>query len=166
MRHRVILDTNVLVAAAYAPASASRRIVDACVDGGLVAVASSAIKREYELIIGRAVRVEGYQGQLARLLDHLDWVDPPETPRRVPDDPEDDKFLAAAAAGQARWIITNDRHLLALASDGPARIVSPAAFAALAWAEPDPASPPLKPPSGGRGGPQPEGSNGAAWSPA
>jgi putative PIN family toxin of toxin-antitoxin system len=157
MSHRVVLDTNVLVAAAYAPHSASRRIVEACLDGQLAAVASPAIKREYELIIGRAVRVEGYQDQLARLLGRLDLANPAETPRRVPDDPDDDKFLSAAAAGHAGWIITNDRHLLALASDGPARIVSPAAFAALACTRPDPASPPLRQsPSGGRGDPQPE----------
>jgi hypothetical protein len=30
---RVVLDTNVLVAAAYAPASSSRAIVEACLDG-------------------------------------------------------------------------------------------------------------------------------------
>lgn len=135
MRHRLVLDTNVLVAAAYAPQSASRRIVDACLDGRLVAVASPAIKREYESIIRRAVRVPGYQDRLARLLERLDLVSPPETPRRVPDDPTDDKFLAAAAAGQAGWIVTNDRHLLALACDGPTRIVASGTFAELAWGE-------------------------------
>ena len=129
MVDRVVLDTNVLVAAAYAPASASRRIVDACLDGHLVAVASSAIRREYDLILGRAVRVEGYQDRLGRLLETLELVEPAETPRRVPDDPDDDKFLAAALAGRAEWLITNDRHLLVLDPLDPIRIVPAGAFA-------------------------------------
>ena len=135
MPDRVVLDTNVLVAAAYAPASASRRIVDACLDGKLVAVASPAVQAEYELILSRAVRVEGYQDRLAQFLEQVDLVDPPETPRRVPDDPDDDKFLAAAVTGQADWLVTSDRHLLALASQSPTRIVTPRAFAQRAWAE-------------------------------
>jgi putative PIN family toxin of toxin-antitoxin system len=130
---RVVLDTNVLVAAAYAPASASRRIVEACLDGCLVPVASPAVKREYEVILGRAVRVEGYHDRLARLLEALELVDPPDTPRRVPDDPEDDKFLAAAEVGRADWIVTNDRHLLAIGPQATFRIVTSGAFAEATW---------------------------------
>ena len=37
---RVVLDTNVLVAAAYNPAGASRRTVEACPDGQLTPVLS------------------------------------------------------------------------------------------------------------------------------
>ena len=133
MTHRVVLDTNVLVAAAYAPRSASRRIVDACVSGDLVAVASPAIVREYERILARAVRVDDYQDRLAALVDKLELVEPQETPRLVPDDPDDDKFPAAARAGSAGWIVTNDRHLLALDPYGPIRIVPSGRFVELAW---------------------------------
>jgi hypothetical protein len=42
---RVVLDTNVLVAAAYDPRSASR-VVEACLGGGLVPVLSPALRRE------------------------------------------------------------------------------------------------------------------------
>ena len=128
MTHRVVLDTNVLVAAAYAPHSASRRIVDACLDGQLVAVASPAIQREYAFILARAVRVEGYQDRLDRFREGLELVQPTESPRLVPDDPDDDKFLAAATAGGAGWIVTNDRHLLALDPHGPIRIVASGRF--------------------------------------
>jgi putative PIN family toxin of toxin-antitoxin system len=133
LSHRVVLDTNVLVAAAYAPQSASRRIVEACLDGQLVAVASRAIKGEYELILARAVRVEGYQDRLDQFLEGLELVEPTESPRLVPDDPEDDKFLAAAAASDAGWIVTNDRHLLALDPHGPIRIVASGRFVELVW---------------------------------
>jgi putative PIN family toxin of toxin-antitoxin system len=133
MAHRVVLDTNVLVASAYAPQSASRRIVEACLDGELVAVASAAIRKEYAFVLARAVRVEGYQERLGQFLDRLELVEPAECPRLVPDDPEDDKFLAAAAAGDAGWIVTNDGHLLALDPHGPIRIVASGRFEELVW---------------------------------
>jgi putative PIN family toxin of toxin-antitoxin system len=133
MPHRIVLDTNVLVAAAYASRSASRRIVDACLAGDLVAVASPAIKREYELILARAVRADEYQGPLDELLAGLELIEPSETPRLVPEDREDDKFLAAAVTGSAGWIVTNDRHLLGLDPHGPIRIVPSGRFAELVW---------------------------------
>jgi len=131
--HRVVLDTNILVAAAYAPASASRRIVDACAAGELAAVASPAIRREYDLILARAVRVQGYQDRLAALLEGLEMVEPQETPRVVLDDPDDDKFLAAALAGSAGWIVSNDRHLLPLDPYNAVRIVPAGRFVELVW---------------------------------
>ena len=111
---RIVLDTNVLVAAAYNSRSSSRRIVRACLEGRLTAVASEAVRREYQLILARAVRVPGYEEQLAALIDGLQIVRPGQTPRVVADDPDDDKIVAAAVAGGAQWIVTSDRHLLAL----------------------------------------------------
>jgi len=111
---RIVLDTNVLVAAAYNPRSAARRIVEACLEGTLTAVASKAVRREYEYILARAVRVPDYQEHLALLVDGLQIVKPRKTPRVVRDDPDDDKLLAAAVAGGAEWLVTSDRHLLAL----------------------------------------------------
>lgn len=133
MTRRIVLDTNVLVAAAYAPASASRRIVAACLAGELLPVASLAIRREYEHILARAVRVEGYRDRLRELLNKLELVEPSETSRLVPDDPDDDKFPAAAMAGGAGWIITSDHHLLELDPYGSIRIVPAGRFAKLIW---------------------------------
>ena len=69
----------------------------------------------------------------AELLASLELVEPQETPRLVPDDPDDDKFPAAARAGSAGWIVTNDRHLLALDPYGAIRIVPSGRFVELAW---------------------------------
>ena len=60
MRHRVVLDTDVLVAAAYAPASASRAIVEACLHGNLEAIVSAETVREHRYILDRAVRSGAY----------------------------------------------------------------------------------------------------------
>jgi putative PIN family toxin of toxin-antitoxin system len=125
---RVVLDTNTLVAAAYSPASASRRIVDACLRGDLTAVLSPDLEREYEMILGRAVRVRSYDAALRAFLQQAMLVEPTETPRVVPEDPEDDKLVAVARAAGAEVIVTNDRHLLALDPLDQLRVLRPTDF--------------------------------------
>ena len=125
---RVLLDTNVLVAASYAPHSAARKIVDACLAGQLQAVASRAVYHEYDLIVDKAVRVSGYREQLAIWRTNLEVVAPRSVGRVVRDDPDDDKFVAAALGGRVRWLITNDHHLLELDPYGPVRIIPSATF--------------------------------------
>jgi putative PIN family toxin of toxin-antitoxin system len=125
---RVVLDTNVLVGSAYAPASASRQIVDACLRGELIPVLSPALKQEYDHILPRAIRTGDPAETLQRLLEQAAWVEPAQTPRVVPEDPQDDKLVAAGLAARVEAIITNDRHLLALDPLGTIRILRPAAF--------------------------------------
>ncbi len=127
--HRIVLDTNVLVAAAYAEHSASRRIVEACLRGELTPVASAAVQREYRFILARAVRKPDYEERLAELLDAVEVAEVQSVPRVVADDPEDDKFLAAALAGRAGWIVSNDRHLLGHDPYHDIRIVPSGVFA-------------------------------------
>jgi putative PIN family toxin of toxin-antitoxin system len=124
--NRVVLDTNVLVAAAYNPGSASRRVVEACLSVELTAVLSPALRREYEFVLARAVRGQTYLEQIRRLLESAEVVDPAQTPRVVPDDPEDDKLVATALAAGA-VLVTNDTHLLAIAGHEGLRVVRPAA---------------------------------------
>jgi putative PIN family toxin of toxin-antitoxin system len=131
MAFRVVIDTNVLVGAAYAPTSASRRIIDACLRGELVAVLSPALRGEYEHILEQAVRARGYREALRQFLERAEVVEPAPLPHGVSADPEDDKVLAAGLGGGAGFLITNDHHLLELDPYGPLRIVRPAAFARL-----------------------------------
>jgi hypothetical protein len=65
---RVVLDTNVLVAAAYNPRSASRHVVESCLGGGLAPVLSGAVRREYEFILARAARGRPYLERIHQLL--------------------------------------------------------------------------------------------------
>lgn len=125
---RIVVDTNILVAASYAPNSAARRILEACLMGCLQAVASRDVYREYDLIVAKAVRVSGYRERLALWRHQLEVVAPRSVGRVVPGDPDDDKFVAAALGGAARWIVTNDRHLLDLDPYGAVRIVPSGVF--------------------------------------
>jgi putative PIN family toxin of toxin-antitoxin system len=122
---RVVLDTNVLVAAAYDPASASRRVVEACLTGELTAVVSPALRREYESVLARAARGQPYRERIHRLVDGAEIVEPAETPGVVADDPDDDKLVAAALAAGAA-LVTNDAHLLAIAGHEGLKVVRPA----------------------------------------
>src|SRR5262245_45633489 len=122
---RVVLDTNVLVAAAYNPASASRRLVEACLAGELTAVVSAAVRAENERILSRATRGRPYTGRLRQLLGQAEVVEPGEPLHVVPDDPDDDKLVAAALAASA-VLVTNDRHLLAVAGSQGLRVMRPA----------------------------------------
>ena len=127
---RVVLDTNVLVASAYNAESASRRIVEACRRGEITLIVSPAIRREYDRILPRAIRRPGARKEIDELLEQAEVVTPAETPRVVPDDPEDDKFIAAALAGNADALITNDDHLLSVAPHAQVRVLQPSAFLA------------------------------------
>jgi putative PIN family toxin of toxin-antitoxin system len=129
--HRVVLDTNVLVAAAYASASDSRSIVEACLRDELTAIVSAATVREHRYVLDRAIRSGAYLERLNQLLASGKMVVPQHTPRHVPEDAEDDKFLAAAVAGRAGWVVTNDRHLLTLDPYSEIRIVRPGRFTEL-----------------------------------
>lgn len=121
---RVVLDTNVLVAAVYNPNSSSRRIIEACLAGELSPLLSPAVRREYEFILARAVRGHPYRERVQRLLDAAAVVEPADTPRVVPEDPEDDKLVAAALAGRA-LLVTNDAHLLSVAGHAGLAVVRP-----------------------------------------
>jgi putative PIN family toxin of toxin-antitoxin system len=125
---RIVLDTNVLVASAYNAESASRRIVEACRRGELVLIVSPSIRREYDRILPRAIRRPGLRQEIHALLDQAEVVSPAETPRVVSEDPDDDKFLAAATEGAADALITNDDHLLSVASQTRVRVLRPSAF--------------------------------------
>jgi predicted nucleic acid-binding protein len=57
-----------------------------------------------------------------------EFVDPDEEITAVEDDPDDDKFLEAAVAGDAQSLVSGDEHLLALDSFRDIEIVTPRTF--------------------------------------
>ncbi|MDH3717763.1 MAG: putative toxin-antitoxin system toxin component, PIN family [Planctomycetota bacterium] len=124
---RVVLDTNVLIAAARAPRSASRKIVEACLDGQATAAISQALRREYELIIRQALAGVPYCDQLRQFMDGCLSVEPDSVPRVVPDDAEDDKLVALAIAADADILVTSDNHLTSLDMAGKTPILTPGA---------------------------------------
>ena len=128
---RVVLDTNVLIAAAWNAGSASRQITEACLEGKhLRAVSSPALRREYEFILKRAARKSKYLKSLQHLVETAEVVecDAREMGIKVPADPDDAKVLATAIAGKVDALIGNDHHLLDLAEESAVPILRPVEF--------------------------------------
>ncbi|NIP87461.1 MAG: putative toxin-antitoxin system toxin component, PIN family [Planctomycetales bacterium] len=123
----LVLDTNVLIAAARAPRSASRKIVTACLEGQATAAVSQAVRREYELIIRQALAGVPYCAQLEQFVEGCVSVEPSSVPRVVPDDAEDDKLVALAIAARADMLVSSDKHLTSLGTACPIPVLTPTA---------------------------------------
>ncbi len=88
--------------------------------------------------IGRALLYEKLQKSrwmseeeiiaLLEALGHEGILVSGRVPARVSRDPEDDKFLAAAIQGQARFVVSGDKDLLAVKTYRRIRVVRPAVF--------------------------------------
>ena len=133
---RVVLDTNVLIAAAYNPGSASARIVNLCRDGRLSMVVSPDLEREYDLMLHRALHGKANREAIDAAIDRAKLCFPAETPRVVTADPTDDMLLAAAVEGQANALVTNDAEVLKVDSYHGVRILRPREFLDQFWCSP------------------------------
>ncbi len=133
---RAVLDANVYASALVKPGGPPGRILHLLF-----------ADRAFEVVLSRSILVE-----LRRCLDYprlrkhitltdpeidrwilaleliADRVTPSREIRAVPDDPDDDHLLAAALEGRAAFLVTGDRHVLALGEYEGVRIVTPAAF--------------------------------------
>ena len=104
-RLRVVLDTNLFVAAYWRPDGASGRILAACEAHHLLLVYSPAIQLELQHILRRAHTSHAFQQRVITLLeDSLACGHGAKSAAR--DDPDDDKF--ACAGWSAPSIVTSD----------------------------------------------------------
>lgn len=108
---RIVLDTNVLLVS-LAPQSTFAPIFDAILAGQFTLLLSNEVVTEYEEIIAKRYDFETVQDLLRflvslqnseRIVPHYRW-------KLIHNDPDDDKFVDLAVAGNADFIVTNDRH--------------------------------------------------------
>ncbi|QJD78546.1 putative toxin-antitoxin system toxin component, PIN family [Spirosoma rhododendri] len=115
---RVVIDTNALLVS-IPKVSMSRWLFDAVLDGTLEMVVSTEILQEYEEIIGSfwgsARLAENIINTLVNL-QNLIRAEPHYFWYLIENDPDDNKFVDCAIAGNADYIITEDRHFNALAT--------------------------------------------------
>ncbi len=127
---RVVLDTNVLVSGLAYPGSIPGRIMGAWRHGSLDVVLSYHILDEMARVLPRLSRVKLSPAEIRDLVDSFMFLADVVEPRteQAPNlrDPADQLILATLKAVQARYLITGDKDLLALADQYP--IVSPADF--------------------------------------
>lgn len=128
---RVVLDTNVLVSGLAYPDSIPGRIVRSWRNGSLEVALSHHILDELARVLPRMNHrlhwsPQDIQDYIDSLLFLVDLVEPePMTDPRLRD-ADDQPVLATLVAAEARYLITGDRDLLALAAHYP--ILSPADF--------------------------------------
>jgi putative PIN family toxin of toxin-antitoxin system len=135
-------DTNVVVSATIAREGAPGRVLRAWLDGKVELATSRALLRELERVLQRP-RIREYQklapdevSRLVELIAAAAVITPGRRPvRLIHDDPSDDFVLSAALETDADYVVTGDRHLLALGSYRGTRIVQPAEFLMLLEAE-------------------------------
>ena len=128
---RVVLDTNVLLQM-LPRRSRFRPIFDALVTGQLQLVVSTSILLEYAEILEQKTSAP-VSANVLGLLSNLPGTHFLEVYYRfrLPyADPDDQKFVDAYVAGNAEYLVSNDRHLTGLGGAGfPAvRVVAAEAF--------------------------------------
>ena len=133
MTPRVVLDTNVLVAALRSNRGASFRLVSEIDSGRFEICVSVPLVLEYEAALSRQARSLGLSRR--EVSDFLDYVC--SVARRQPifflwrprlRDPGDDMVLEAAVAGGCRYIVTFNKRDFESGQPLPVRLVTPWEF--------------------------------------
>jgi putative PIN family toxin of toxin-antitoxin system len=112
---RVVCDTNVFIAAALR-GEQSETIIQLAAAGAITLIVSPPILAELE---GKLRNKFGWTPeQTAVFLEAVrliaEVIEPEVTVHVIEDDPDDDRILECALAGQAALIVTYDKHLLKL----------------------------------------------------
>jgi putative PIN family toxin of toxin-antitoxin system len=130
---RAVLDANVYVSAIIHPAGTPGRLIEGFLrEANFELVLSPAIVDEVLRALGyRKVRrlLRGADAQLwfEDVVLLADVVVDREL-AGICDDPDDDKYIAAALEGRASHVVTGDRPFLALGEHAGVAIVTPRAF--------------------------------------
>jgi putative PIN family toxin of toxin-antitoxin system len=127
---RIVLDTNVFISGIFFTGP-PYQILNAWRDGRVQLLVSLSILDEYQRI-GAELALQFRDVDLKPFLDLLtvqaEIVLAPPLPPVIRDDPSDDKFLEAAVAGKASYIISGDKHLLRLSEFQGILILKPRGF--------------------------------------
>lgn len=140
---RLVLDANVFVSAVLKPKSDLARIFDLVKAGKVKLIISSDILSEvrgvflYPKLRKRHRRTPQKIDNFLKKTVRVSIITSGKMKVEViKDDPEDNKYLAAAAEGKADFIISGDHHLRDLGTFQGIRILSPSMFLKLMERQP------------------------------
>ena len=128
---RIVLDTSVLVSSLLFTGRLSR-LVSLWRERRIVPLLSIDVFVEYLRVLAYPkFKLSGEE--IKALVDEYilpfgEMVKVADTPAIIREDPADDKFLSLAVSGRARFILSGDKHLLALKRHGRAKIMTAREF--------------------------------------
>lgn len=128
IKEKVIVDTNIFVGANWAKGSASYRIIEALQKDKLKLIYSDDIYRENRLILGKAKIRKEFNESVEEIFKKGIKVTPKLKIKMIKDDPDDDKYLSCAKESNAKYIISNDKHLLDIRKFGKTKIIRSSEF--------------------------------------
>jgi putative PIN family toxin of toxin-antitoxin system len=130
---RVVIDSNVWISAALSPHGAPAQLIRRVLAGGTVVFSADTFaeleQRLWMPKFDRYLNTERRHLILHDLSAIAFWVEPPPaiTGIAYSRDPDDDKFIHAALAARARWLVTGDQDLLTVPAITGLGMVSPSA---------------------------------------
>jgi len=130
---RLVIDSNVWIAALISPTGTARQLVDAVLDNDIDILMSEATFTELMSRLDRPKfdryrEPEAWNLFVSELVELALWLEDAGTATGISRDPDDDKFLALAVIGRADAIISGDRDLLELVTHEGIPILTPAQF--------------------------------------
>jgi putative PIN family toxin of toxin-antitoxin system len=128
---KVVIDTNVVISALLF-GGAPGKLIAFWQRGIIRPAASKEIIDEYLRVLTypkfklseEEINYLLYQ----EIIPYFNIIDVHPGPPILKEDPEDDKFIRCASAASAKYIISGDRHLLALKEYQKIKILSPSEF--------------------------------------
>ncbi len=124
---RVVLDTNLVIAAYYNKKSASAQILDLAKSGKIKIFSSLAVNQEMERILNN-IKANFKFRRFIKTVIMNNIVRPKIKLNLVKDDPEDNKLLEVAKTAKTGYLISNDKHLLKLKKFEKTKIVKSVKF--------------------------------------
>jgi uncharacterized protein len=127
---KVVIDTNIFISSFYG--GNPRKVIDMWAAGDITLCFSRQIIREYVEVLERLGLQE--DEELSEILSMFgrgyNCIFTTKTPdlEIVEDDPDDDRFIECAVALKADYVISGDKHLLAVEDYMGIRIINPARF--------------------------------------
>lgn len=126
-KHKVVIDTNLLIAGNFNPRSASRKILEMATNEKIRHLWTQDIKKEHKFILSKVPKKQGYLDFISGIYKPENEIKNPPAVKRC-EDPDDDKYLACAKKGGADYIVSADDHLLSINKFGRTDIVRPSEF--------------------------------------
>ena len=129
-RHRIVLDTNVLISALLFGGK-PRRVLNLVISGSVDCTLSPVILDELKEVLQRPKF--GFSADVClHLIEELhgicDIISPSVSVEVIGSDPDDNRILECAKGAQAHFIVSGDPHLLDLGRFEKIRILSPAEY--------------------------------------